>query len=73
MRKPKAPPPQRPGETKTFDIFGHHVAVTEVHGFWLLSVDGGPAFPQHFATAAEAWTAGINEVERLRRQGGSDQ
>ncbi len=49
----------------TFDVAGHELAVAKVReGRWTVAVDGHP-LDASFDTQADAWQAGVREVNRL--------
>jgi hypothetical protein len=49
----------------TFDVGSHRLVVARVQeGRWIVSVDNRP-LDGSFGTEADAWTAGVAEVQRL--------
>ncbi len=52
-----------------FRVGNHEVQVSKDEGRWAVTVDG-VALSNWFMTQAEAWEAGVREVDRLERPGG---
>jgi len=56
-----------PGPPVTFEVGGHQVTVEGLVGAWRVSVDGRE-LPDGYRTRADAWEAGVREVDRLDPQ-----
>lgn len=59
-------PPRPIAPPVTFQVGNHRVRVGGQPGTWEVSVDDG-VIGQTFATAADAWEAGVREADRLDR------
>ena len=53
---------------KCFNVGKHVVRVSHKEGRWTVAVDERP-FPTWYLTQAEAWAAGVHEVDHLDRLG----
>jgi hypothetical protein len=51
-----------------FQVGGHVVKVTSAQGRWAVMVDETP-LERWYTCRADAWTAGVREVDRLEAQG----
>ena len=71
-------PPGRPRKTATpdvpppppllYDVAGHEVCLERIGSWWTVAVDGC-ALPFRFEHAADAWSAGVGEADRLAPAG----
>lgn len=55
-----------PRPPQTFEISGHQVLLTEEDGVWHVAVDQHMD-PRRYESAADAWSAGVGEADRLAR------
>lgn len=60
-------PPRPPAPPVTFQVGRHRVRVGGQPGTWAVSVDEAE-LDRTFATAADAWEAGVREADRQDRQ-----
>jgi ureidoglycolate hydrolase len=51
---------------QAFEISGHQVLLTEENGVWHVAVDQ-IVDPHRYESAADAWSAGVGEADRLDR------
>lgn len=63
LRKPVKKSASKP---QAFEVSGHQVLLTEENGVWHVAVDQ-TLDPHRYESAADAWSAGVGEADRLDR------